>query len=142
MVSGAGQLCEAPREGCGLPEARLLDPRQSDLGWIYSCGNAKNGGYWTSLTAHAAPFGRTRAKPGSQPGVDRHQLGENSRMASLDSERSQRVCASIWVGSFGDGPELDAHLPVLDVSVGVTAPAAVEELDVGVVLQSSRNLFV
>jgi hypothetical protein len=31
MVSGAGQLCEAPREGCGLPEARLLQPRQSDL---------------------------------------------------------------------------------------------------------------
>jgi hypothetical protein len=26
MVSGAGQPCEAPREGCGLPEARLLQP--------------------------------------------------------------------------------------------------------------------
>ena len=25
MVSGAGQLFEAPREGCGLPEARLLE---------------------------------------------------------------------------------------------------------------------
>ena len=35
MVSGAGHLCEAPHEGCGLPEARLLHPRQSDLGWIY-----------------------------------------------------------------------------------------------------------
>jgi hypothetical protein len=32
---GAGQLCEAPREGCGLPEARLLQPRQSDLRRIH-----------------------------------------------------------------------------------------------------------
>ena len=35
MISGAGQLCEAPREGCGLPEARLLQPRQSDLRRIH-----------------------------------------------------------------------------------------------------------
>src|ERR1700730_9717166 len=35
MASGAGQLCEAPREGCGLPEARLLQPRQSDLRRIH-----------------------------------------------------------------------------------------------------------
>jgi hypothetical protein len=32
MVSGAGQLCAAP---CGLPEARLLQPRQSDLRRIH-----------------------------------------------------------------------------------------------------------
>jgi hypothetical protein len=35
MVSGAGQLCEATREGRGLPEARLLQPRQSDLRRIH-----------------------------------------------------------------------------------------------------------
>jgi hypothetical protein len=35
MVSGAGQLCEAPRKGCGLSEARLVQPRQSDLRRIH-----------------------------------------------------------------------------------------------------------
>jgi hypothetical protein len=36
MVSGAGQLCEPlPRKRCGLPEARLLQPRQSDLRRIH-----------------------------------------------------------------------------------------------------------